>query len=177
MLNESNASNVYVSEPETIKVVVNGSVKTMSLNNYTANVLPNEWYMSWNENSLKSGAVTIRVFGWYNVLHPRTPATLYGAHVTDTTEYQRYVDGSATTKSLLMVQQTETVAMLDSNNKIFEPQYRAGSSNSNGKYGGIMYQWGTKYLAERGYSYKAICSYYFSYSSLSSGEITWGIIR
>lgn len=179
VLNEYNASKTYVSEPEIIKVVVNGSVKSMSLNNYTANVLPNEWYMSWNESSLKAGAVTIRMFGWYNVLHPRTPATTYGAHVTDTTEYQRYVDGSATTKSLLMVQHTETVAMLNSSNSIFEPQYRAGYSGmtTSGKNSGVMYQWGTKYLGEQNYSYKNICSFYFSYSSLCAGEISWATIR
>lgn len=169
----------YISEPEIIKVSVNGTVKSMSLNNYTANVLPNEWYMSWNDASLKAGAVTIRMFGWYNVLHPRKPATTYGAHVDNTTEYQVFVDGSATTKSLLIVQQTETIAMLDTNGNVFEPQYRAGTSSTTtqGKNGGIMYQWGTKYLGDKNYSYKGICNYYFANSYLCSGSITWTTIN
>lgn len=180
--NTSRATTVtYVTEPEVIDIYIEdtGVIRTMSLNNYVANVLPNEWVMGWNDASLKAGAITIRMFGWYNVEHPREPAVSMGADVTDTTKYQKFIEGSASTKSLLIVQQTETIAMLDSNGKLFEPQYRAGttSTTTEGKNSGIMYQWGTKYLGDKNYTYKGICNYYFAKSYLCSGWITWATIN
>jgi hypothetical protein len=46
------------------------STQTVSLNDYIANTLPNEWYPSWNGASLDSGAVLIRTNGYYTLQQP-----------------------------------------------------------------------------------------------------------
>jgi peptidoglycan hydrolase-like amidase len=39
---------------------------------YLGNVLPLEWSCSWNAESVKSGAVAVRSYGWWRVNHPRS---------------------------------------------------------------------------------------------------------
>lgn len=159
------SSCIYDGEEEPyINVYTGGEVKTLTLFNYTINVLPNEWYPSWDSASLQAGAIVIKMYGWYNILHPRYPATSYGADVTDSSSnYQEYVEGSAqiiTTNAVRMVQK---YALVKSDNEVFETQYRAGGYNGNGEGSDMLYQWGTQYLAvEEDMSFKEICEYYYN---------------
>ena len=69
------ASEQY-SIPETITVRVTGKKDCRGLSNvryttqqvdfkeYVKGVLPNEWLSSWTEESLKSGAVAVKMFAW-----------------------------------------------------------------------------------------------------------------
>ncbi len=58
---------------------------------YVHDVLPKEWLCSWSSNSLKSGAVAVRTYGWWRRSHPRS--TLYDIY--DDTADQVYVAGSS----------------------------------------------------------------------------------
>jgi hypothetical protein len=65
----------HLSPPQTILVRITGdwpcnvrapySLVTMDFNMYVKNVLPNEWYYWWPEESLKAGAVAVKMFAWY----------------------------------------------------------------------------------------------------------------
>lgn len=71
--------------PSTIKVYVQstGVLKTLSFPTYVKDVTPNEVYMTWPTESLKANIIAQRSYAAYHVYNPRTPATIYNAHVTD----------------------------------------------------------------------------------------------
>ncbi|WP_433751905.1 hypothetical protein [Paenibacillus amylolyticus] len=67
--------------------------------------------------------------------------------------------------------------MVNSDGKVFDAQYRAGSEGNIGTaWGGVLSQWGTQYIAQnyREYNYYTILSYYYSFSDKSSGYIQTG---
>ena len=59
--------------PPTIRVFrhASGTVDTVSFKPYTKNVLSREWIGSWTTESLRSGALLVRNYAWYQVLHWR----------------------------------------------------------------------------------------------------------
>lgn len=69
------ATNVPV--PSSIRVGFNCSCATCStvqvytLDTYVRLGLDDEWFSSWNSNSLKAGAIAFRSYGAYHVYHPR----------------------------------------------------------------------------------------------------------
>ena len=61
--------------PETIPVLITGEaecsanflfeiypIKQIDFKEYVKGVLPNEWYPTWNEESLKAGAIAVKMF-------------------------------------------------------------------------------------------------------------------
>ena len=69
----ASASSVY-SLPDTITVRVTGekecraglryTTQQIDFKEYVKGVLPNEWGMTWNEESLKAGAVAVKMYAW-----------------------------------------------------------------------------------------------------------------
>ena len=59
--------------PPTIRVFrhATGDVDTVSFKPYTKNVLSREWIGSWTTESLRSGALAVKHYAWYQVLHWR----------------------------------------------------------------------------------------------------------
>lgn len=165
------------SAPSTIKVLIKstGAIKPVKFTSYVKDVLPNEWYSTWPKESLKAGAMACKMYGWYNVDHPRTVAKNGGYHVNDSpSEYQRYVEGSNVTSTNEAVNAILNVGMRSTDEHVFESYHVAGTAGTAGNPAtGTMSQWGTKYLAETypEYSYRIICSYYYSYSISSYGLI------
>ena len=62
-----------VDPPPTIRVYrhLTGVVDTVDLKAYTKNVLSREWISSWTTASIRSGAVAVKSYAWYMVLHWR----------------------------------------------------------------------------------------------------------
>ncbi|MCP4368045.1 MAG: hypothetical protein GY797_08045 [Deltaproteobacteria bacterium] len=61
-------------------------IHTINFQNYLRVVLPNEWAANWQNSdgtpeSLRTGAVAVRTFGWYRVNNPLSTSPFY--HVTD----------------------------------------------------------------------------------------------
>jgi len=67
--------------PPTIRVFrhVTGAVDTVDFRAYTANVLSREWIGSWTTESLRSGALAVKSYAWYQVLHWRGGVNADGA--------------------------------------------------------------------------------------------------
>ncbi len=59
--------------PSTIRVyrAATGAVETVNFRVYAKNVLSREWIGSWTTESLRSGAVAVKMYAWYHVLHWR----------------------------------------------------------------------------------------------------------
>lgn len=78
-------------EPSTIRVLMTREepdrVEVVDFQSYLRVVLPEEWVAGWQDadgtpESLRAGAVSVRTFGWYHVLHPQNP----NYDLTDTTQ-------------------------------------------------------------------------------------------
>ncbi|MBB2483459.1 DUF4829 domain-containing protein, partial [Bacillus sp. APMAM] len=48
-----------------------GCVVLPSFVSYIENVLPNEWYSTWPPESLRTGAIAVKMYGWYAAIYPR----------------------------------------------------------------------------------------------------------
>lgn len=151
---------------------------TLTFDEYAKCVLPNEWYGSWKTESLKAGAVAIKTYAWYNVEHPRKPATDYDCHLTDqSANYQHYVANSNYPTTDAAVNAVSGIFMRNSDGVVFEATYGAGTQGEIGTaFGGWLSQWGTQYIATNypEYDYTNILSYYYSFSDKSDGYIQVG---
>lgn len=168
------------STPSTIKLYItkSGTLKNIGFDSYAKQVLPNEWYASWNKKALQAGAITIKTYAWYNATYPRKPASDYGAHLTDNPDnYQHFVENSNKTSTDNAVNDVTGVFMRNSAGKVFDAQYRAGKEGEIGTaFGGVLSQWGTQYIATNypEYDYYTILSYYYSFSDKSDDYIQVG---
>lgn len=137
---------------------------------YINNVLPNEWGINWHENSLKTGAMAVKMYGWYGVYYPLASAV--GAHVYDNINSQVYKSGSATAKTTKAVEDVSGVGMHRKDNKaLFLTEFAAGIENSPGtQSSGKISQWGSKYWADKGELPYWILGYYYNGSSKVGGS-------
>jgi len=137
--------------PPTIRVYrhASGVVDTVDFKTYAKNVLSREWIASWTTESLRSGALAVKHYAWYQVLHWRGGVNADNAcfDLRDDTVDQVYDPSRATyTTAAAAVDATWTTRVLK-NGAIFPTYYNAGSSgeacgaNANGW---KMYQWGTQ---------------------------------
>lgn len=159
--------------PSTISVYITstGAIEEVEFYDYCKCVLPNEWYSTWKTESLKAGAQAVKFVGWYCVYNAKYPNK--GYDVKDSTADQVYKEGSEVDSCTAAINAVGGIGMENSENEIFYPSYRAGTSGTAGtQYGGILYQYGSQYLAGLGYIYDEILDYYYSYSDVSSGKIT-----
>ena len=80
--------------PPTIRVfrTATGSVETVDFRTYLKNVLSREWISSWTTESLRSGAMAVKNYAWYQVLHWRGYTNAAGEcfDVFDSTRDQHY---------------------------------------------------------------------------------------
>ena len=155
--------------PTTIRVfrVASGAVDTVDFKVYAKNVLSREWIGSWTTESLRSGAVAVKMYAWYQVLHWRGLANAEGAcfDVYDDTRDQVY-DPSRTTwaSAAAAVDATWATRALKSG-AIYPTYYNAGASNeacgANAN-GWRMYQWGTQACGLAGLSaVQILLTYYY----------------
>ena len=120
---------------------------------------------------MKAGAQAVKFVGWYRVYNAKYLGK--GYDVKDSTVDQVYKEGTEVASCTNAINAVGGIGMENSNNEIFYPSYRAGTSGTAGtKYGGILYQYGSQYLANQGYTYDNILDYYYSYSTVSPGAIT-----
>ncbi len=154
--------------PPTIRVYrSSGAIETVDFASYTKNVLSREWIGSWTTESLRSGALAVKNYAWYQVLHWRGYVSASGAcfDVFDTTRDQVY-DPSRTTwpSAAAAVDATWSTLALKSG-RIFPTYYNAGASyescgtNANGW---KMYQWGTQACGLAGKSAAQIMAIYYT---------------
>jgi len=137
---------------------------------YVKNVLPNEWSPSWPLEALKAGALAAKMVGWYRVYNCKY--CNQGFDVSDQDCDQVYRANSAVSSTNSAVSQVAGLGFdRASSGTVFYPSYSAGSYNGSGYHGGQMYQNGTHYLADQGYSYESMVHYYYDNSSATGGEL------
>lgn len=125
-------------------------VQTLGFEEYCKNVLPNEWYPSWNKESLKAGAVAVKMFGWYHALHPVTVGG-FTFDVDNTTNFQHFKYLSGTVQTNQAVQETWNIVYVPPSGEIKELDYRAGVPNNENQWfigTNIMSQWGSQYWGQ-----------------------------
>jgi hypothetical protein len=142
---------------------------------YVKNVLPNEWAppSSFASEALKAGAITAKMVGWYRVYNAKYPNQ--GYDVKDQDCDQVYRANSAVTSTNNAVDAVAGVGFDRADGTLFYASYSAGSYDGSGYHGGRMYQNGTNYLANNGYSYANaymdMVHYYYDSSSATGNQL------
>lgn len=156
--------------PPSIRVfrAASGAVETVDFRAYVKNVLSREWIGSWTAESLRSGALAVKNYAWYQVLHWRgyvADGSGQCFDVFDTTRDQVY-DPSRTTwaSAASAVDATWSTLALKAGH-IFPTYYNAGTAyeacgaNANGW---KMYQWGTQACGLAGRTAAQIMALYYA---------------
>ena len=140
-----------VDPPPTIRVYrhATGAVETVDFGNYTRNVLSREWIGSWTAESLRSGAVAVKSYAWYQVLHWRggMNAANQCFDLRDDTVDQVYDPSKPTWNTASAAVDATWATRVLKSGAIFPTYYNAGDAgeacgaNANGW---RMYQWGTQ---------------------------------
>ena len=162
----------YASEtvpPTTIRVfrTATGAVDTVDFRTYVKNVLSREWISTWTTESLRSGALAVRNYAWYQVIHWRGHTNAAGQcfDVFDSTVDQHYDPGRPTYASMAAAVDATWSTLVQRNGRIFATYYNAGSAhepcgaNANGWQ---MFQWGTQACGLAGLSAAQIMATYYT---------------
>ena len=140
------------------------TVDTVPLKLYTQRVLDNEWNTTWNQESLRSGAMAVKLYGWYRVDEPQK-WSLIGADVVDFTCDQMYKNNSNTNDGNQAVDYTwDYYAVYNGTGteNILNAAYIAGQvANKSKGDGTYMTQWGTQYWALTGKVWEWMFDYYY----------------
>lgn len=144
----------------------------MGTTDYVKNVLPNEWPCLWNIESVKAGAIAVKMYGWFHTMYPKYPAQ--GADVDNTVNSQKYVAGSAHPTCTSAVNGVYGIGFRrywmgsPENPWVFETAYCDGSYSNdkltpctNYAVGESLSQNGSSYWADYGKSYQWIVDYYY----------------
>lgn len=137
--------------PPTVRIYrhVTAAVETVDFRIYTKNVLSREWISSWTTESLRSGALAVKSYAWYQVLHWRGGVNAAGEcfDLRDDTADQVYDPSKATWSTAAEAVDATWATRVLKNGSIFPTYYNAGTSgeacgaNANGW---KMWQWGTQ---------------------------------
>jgi hypothetical protein len=156
--------------PPTIRVFrsTSGAVEVVDFKAYVKNVLSREWIGSWTTESLRSGALAVKNYAWYQVLHWRgyvSDATGDCFDVFDTTRDQVYDPSRTTYQSAANAVDATWSTLALKSGRIFPTYYNAGSAyevcgaNANGW---KMYQWGTQACGLDGKTAAQIMAIYYT---------------
>ncbi len=155
--------------PPTIRVyrAATGSVDTVEFRSYLKNVLSREWIASWTTESLRAGALAVRAYAWYQVLHYRGYVTGDGAcfDIFDTTRDQVYDPARPTYAPMAAAVDATWSTLATVGGHVFAAYYNAGSAgeacgaNANGW---KLYQWGSQACGQAGRSAAQILAAYYA---------------
>ncbi|MEO8510446.1 MAG: SpoIID/LytB domain-containing protein, partial [Chloroflexota bacterium] len=155
--------------PTTIRVfrTASGAVETVDFRTYTANVLSREWISSWTTESIRAGALVVKNYAWYQVLHWRGYTTPAGAcfDVFDSTRDQHYDPSRPTYGPMVAAVDATWTTLALQNGRIFAAYYNAGGmseacgANVNGWQ---MFQWGSQACGLAGLSAAQIMATYYA---------------
>jgi peptidoglycan hydrolase-like amidase len=161
--------------PTTIRVfrTASGVVETVDFRSYVKNVLSREWISSWTTESLRSGAMAVKNYGWYQVLHWRGYVDAAGQcfHVFDSTRDQHYDPSRPTYAPMAAAVDATWGTLALKNGRIFVTYYNAGTqnepcgANANGRQ---LFQWGSQACGLAGRSAAEILGIYYTGVTVSA---------
>src|ERR687896_2064097 len=155
--------------PPTIRVyrTASGAVETVDFVAYAKNVLSREWISSWSTESLRAGALAVKHYAWYQVVHWRGYVNGAGEcfDVFDSTRDQHYDPSRPTYPSMASAVDATWGTLAHRSGRIFPTYYNAGAAgeacgaNANGWQ---MFQWGTQACGLAGRSAAQIVATYYA---------------
>jgi Carboxypeptidase regulatory-like domain/Stage II sporulation protein len=164
-------------QPSNIRVYMTGSgdVVNYDFTFYEQHVLPNEWEANWRPASLESGAVAVRDYAWYWILHgskgtepPANPDPC-DFDVDNTTTYQDFQPSAPAYTSTSSAVDNTANALLTHELQIPETSFNAGDPGDTcGQDGGVyeqgtLSQNGSETCAVDGDSWQRILGIYYDY--------------
>ncbi len=154
--------------PPTIRVfrTASGAVDTVDFRLYVKNVLSREWISSWTTESLRSGALAVKNYAWYQVLHWRGYVNAAGQcfDVFDSTRDQHYDPSRPTYAPMAAAVDATWGTLAHKQGRIFATYYNAGQVNEAcgaRANGWQMFQWGTQACGVAGKSAAQIMAIYY----------------
>lgn len=138
-------------------------VKTVPFDQYVYDSLPNEWIPSWDAPSLEAGAMAVKMFAWYKILHP-TRLDGWEFDLDNTTNFQTYREGNRFAATSEAHDRIRHLGFALPDGTIVELNYRAGiRDNANWQYrnANMMAQWGSQFWARQGYNMLRILQWYY----------------
>jgi len=154
--------------PPSIRVfrTATGAVDTVDFRTYVKNVLSREWISSWTTESLRSGALAVKNYAWYQVIHWRGHENVSGQcfDVFDSTRDQHYNPSLPTYASMASAVDATWGTLAHKSGHIFATYYNAGQPNEAcgaGANGWQMFQWGTQACGLAGKSAAQIMAIYY----------------
>ena len=161
--------------PPTIRVyrTASGAVDTVDFRTYVKNVLSREWISSWTTESLRSGALAVKNYAWYQVMHWRGYVNGAGScfDVFDSTSDQHYDPSRPTYPSMAAAVDATWATLAHKQARIFATYYNAGQPNEAcgaGANGWQMFQWGTQACGLDGRSAAQIMAIYYPGVTISA---------
>ena len=155
--------------PSSIRVfrTATGAVETVEFRTYVRNVLSREWISSWTIESLRSGALAVKNYAWYQVLHWRGYTNAAGQcfDVFDSTRDQHYDPSRPTYAGMAAAVDATWSTLALKGGRIFPTYYNAGQVNEPcgaRANGWQMFQWGTQACGLAGRSAAQILATYYS---------------
>jgi hypothetical protein len=168
----ASACGTYRSEtvpPSTIRVfrAATGAVETLDFRAYVKNVLSREWISSWTTESLRSGALAVKHYAWYQVLHWRGYTNEAGQcfDVFDSTRDQHYDPSRPTYPSMAAAVDATWSTVASKGGRVFPTYYNAGVANEPcgaRANGWQMFQWGSQACGLAGKSAAQIMATYYT---------------
>ena len=154
--------------PPTIRVfrTATGAVDTVDFRTYVKNVLSREWISSWTTESLRSGALAVKNYAWYQVLHWRGYENAAGHcfDVFDSTRDQHYDPSRPTYATMANAVDATWSTLAQKGGRIFATYYNAGQpyeACGAGANGWQMFQWGTQACGLAGRTAAQIMAIYY----------------
>jgi hypothetical protein len=161
--------------PPTIRVfrTATGAVDTVAFRAYVKNVLSREWISSWTTESLRSGALAVKSYAWYQVLHWRGYVNASGQcfDIFDSTRDQHYDPARPTYAAMASAVDATWSTLAHRSGRIFPTYYNAGQpheacgARANGWQ---LFQWGTQACGLAGKSAAQIMGIYYTGVTVSS---------
>jgi hypothetical protein len=155
--------------PPTIRVfrTATGSVETVDFRAYVKNVLSREWISTWTTESLRAGALAVKSYAWYQVLHWRGYVNEAGHcfDIFDSTRDQVYNPARPTSASAAAAVDATWSTLALKGGRIFATYYNAGiageacGANANGW---KLYQWGSQACGLAGRTAPQILATYYA---------------
>jgi hypothetical protein len=161
--------------PAAIRVFrsASGAVETVDFRAYVKNVLSREWISTWTTESLRAGALAVKHYAWFQVLHWRGYVNATGQcfDVFDSTRDQLYDPSRPTYASMAAAVDATWGTVAHRSGLVFATYYNAGAAadpcgaNANGWQ---MLQWGTQACGLVGRSASEIMGIYYAGVTISA---------
>jgi len=152
-------------------------VDTIPFDEYVKNVLPNEWISSWPADSLKAGAMAVKMYAWHK--QSISWRGYLGGDVVDNTCDQYYVPNSANANTNAAVDATWNFTFTRNNNLFFFNYVDTDAHCASWLPGQpCMGQYGSRDKALQGFTWQQILQSYYNPIQIGStgsatGQITY----